>query len=300
MPAVLLSCQKASLETPDSNKTQIYIHKTAKTTAGTLDLFFFNNDPLGTLDAYQRFDVLSGGVVEGASRTGDKLVAGILNLPGDIWSWSDINTFQRLSERISDLTEDQPAAPVMTGICRICAGRDRRCDLDLKPLMTRVTLHSLCCDFHARPYRDAVLEDVEVYLVNVNRTVSIFDDGAATLPATWLNMGGRETEQGVFRLGSVSETMFPEVAMYCYPNCAAEETLGRPLTRLVIEGTLQGERYYYPVNLPAVGRNEDIVLDITITRTGTSDPDSPAETGSILCGMTVLPWTETDPWQVTF
>ena len=300
MPAVLPSCSEASLGTPFPDKTQIYIHKTAKTTAGTLDLFFFNEDALQTLDAYQRFGDLSGDVVEGASRTGDKLVAGILNLGGDIWSWSDINTFQRLSERISDLSEDHPAAPVMTGLCRIRAGRDRRCDLDLKPLMTRISLHSLCCDFHARPYKDAVLEDVTVYLVNVNRTVGIFDDGTATLPASWLNMGGPEDDNGVFRLGRVDGTILPDVALYCYPNSTAEETLGRPLTRLVIEGTLLGERYYYPVNLPAVGRNEDIILDVTITRTGTSDPDSPAETGTILCGMTVRPWNETAPWQITF
>ena len=300
MPAVLLSCSEASLETPVPDKTQIYIHKIAKTTAGTLDLFFFNDDPLQTLDAYQRFEDVSADVVEGASRTGDKLVAGILNLPGDIWSWSDINTFQRLSERISDLSDDDPDAPVMTGICRIRAGRDRRADLDLKPLMTRVTLHSLCCDFHARPYRDAVLEDVEIYLVNVNRTMSVFDDGTATIPASWLNMGGRETSGAVRRLGQVSGTVLPEVSLYCYPNSAVEESLGRPLTRLVIEGTLLGERYFYPVNLPGVGRNEDIVLDVTLTRTGTGDPDSPAETGAIQCGMSVLPWTGTDPWQVIF
>ena len=300
MPAVLPSCSETSIGTPIPDKTQIYIHKTAKTTAGTLDLFFFNEDALQTLDAYQRFGDISGNIVEGASRTGDKLVAGILNVPGDIWSWSDINTFQRLSERISDLTEDDPDAPVMTGLCRIRAGRDRRCTLEMKPLMTRVSLHSLCCDFHARPYKDAALEDVEVYLVNVNRTVGIFDDGSKTLPASWLNMGGREEENGVFRLGRVSSTVLPEVAMYCYPNSAAEEALGRPLTRLVIEGTLLGERYYYPINLPAVGRNEDIILDVSITRAGTPDPDCPAETGTILCSISVLPWDEKTPWQVTF
>ena len=300
VPAVLLSCEETSLETPVPEKTQIYIHKIAKTTAGTLDLFFFNDDALLTLDAYQRFEDLSEGVVEGASRTGDKLVAGILNRQGDIWSWSDINSFQRLSERISDLTEDRTPAPVMTGLVRIRAGKDRRGVLELKPLLTRISLHSLCCDFHARPYKDAVLEDVKVYLVNINRTVSFFDDGSATVPASWLNMGGLENDGDGVSLGDVSGMILPDAAFYCYPNSTVEESLGRPLTRLVIEGTLLGERYYYPVNLPAIGRAEDIVLDVTITRTGTSDPDSPAGTGTVLCGMTVRPWDERTPWQIPF
>ena len=300
VPAFLLSCTDALQEETLPYKTQIYIHKTAKTTAGTLDLFFFNEDALLTLDAYQRFSNPLDGRIDAASRSGDKWVAGILNMPGDIWSWSDVNTFQRLSERVSDLTEEQSGRPVMTGLCRIRAGRDRQCTLDLKPLTSRILLHSLCVDFHARPYRGAVLEDVDVYLVNVNRTVRLFDDGTATVPSTWLNMGEREEGSPICHLGRVEGTVLPSAEFFCYPNSTVEEGLGRPLTRLVIEATMMGQRYFYPVNLPEIGRSETLSLDITLTRTGTAGPDEPAGSGSVQCHLNILPWEEMEPWTVLF
>ena len=281
-------------------KTQIYILKTAKTKAGTLDLFFFNDDPLRTLDAYQRFEGAQEAPLEGASRSGDKWVAGILNAQGDIFSWSDIQTFQRLSERMSDLTEDNPHSPVMTGVTRIRAGRDRRCTLQMTPLSTRIILNSLCVDFHARPYNDAALEDIDIYLVNVNRTIPLFDDETAAIPSSWLNMGQREPDGKAFHIDRLEGTALPRAEFYCYPNGTQEESLGSPFTRLVVEATLLGERYYYPVNLPPTGRNETLLLDLTITRTGTDDPDTPAGTDAVRLRMSIRPWEEKEPWTVLF
>lgn len=298
-PVLLFSCEASLPEEPC--KTQIYIHKKSKTTAETLDLFFFNDDALRTLDSYQRFNGIPDGLLEGASRSGDKIVAAVANLSGDIYSWSDIHTFQRLSERVSDLVEDHPERPVMSGLCTVRAGKQRRAELPLEPLMSRVCLHSLCSDFHARPYRDAVLEDIDIYLVNVNRTVNIFDNGSATVPSSWLNLGGKEDDGlSVFHISRLEGTLFPDMTMYCYPNSAHEESLGRPQTRLVVEATLNGQRYWYPVNLPALGRNQTVLVDLTITRTGTTDPDSPAETGTVLCETQVVPWHEMDDYAVLF
>ena len=298
--AFLIACRKPAAET-QTQFTRLYIHSGPQVQEGTLDLFFFNKDPLLTLDAYQRFESLSEGMVIASSRAGDKLVAGILNLPGDIWSWSDIRTFQRLSERVSDLTEDLPDRPVMSGIAEVRAGREKRAEIRLVPLLSRVVLQSLCCDFHARPYRDAVLEDVDVYLVNVNRTVSLFDDGTETIPTTWLNMGGRDGGDGiVLHLDRIGSTVLPNAEFWCYPNATAVESLGRPLTCLVIEGNLLGEHYYYPIGIPAIGRGETIVLDITLTRTGTTGIDIPVSSGAVDCNMQVIPWQEMPSYNVLF
>ena len=300
-PAFFFSCTAAEPAAgPDCN-SQIYILKKIKTTAGTLDLFFFNDDALKTLDSYQRFENAESGVLDGASRTGDKIVACIANLDADIGSWKDINTLQRLSERMCDLSDDSLERPVMTGLCRVRAGRDRRAELPLEPLMSQVRLRSLCCDFHARPYKDAVLEDVEVYLVNVNRTMSVFDDGTGTYPSSWLNLGGREDDAPQpFQIGRLSGTVFPDAVFACYPNAAEGESLGRPQTRLVVEATLNGERYWYPISLPAVGRNQQVLMDVTITRTGTSGPDIPADAGAVNCAMKVLPWNEMEGYEIRF
>ena len=300
-PAFLFSCSAETLPAEKPGKTQIYIHKTAKTTAGPLDLFFFNEDALLTLDAYQRFEPVTDAPLDGASRTGNKLIAGVMNLPGDIWAWSDINTFQRLSERTADLTEDSPGRPFMTGTARLCAGKDRQCTLELTPLMSQIVLESLCFDFHARPYRDLIAEDIDIYLVNVNRTAALFDDGSATLPASWLNMGGLDVGSvPAGHLDRAEGTIFPGTVMYCYPNSATEDCLGRPLTRLVIEATLGGQRYWYPVNLRGIGRNQVLKLNITITRTGSSGPDIPTEAGTVQCEGSIVPWHSTTPQTITF
>ncbi len=301
LPAFLLSCAQDIPESPPVVQTRMTVHTGPHAGGGTLDLFFFNKDPLLTLDSYQRYESLQEGRFEAASRSGDKVVAGILNLDCDIWAWSDIRTFQRLSERISDLLEDNPDRPVMTGVTEVRAGRERSGELPLAPLLSRIVLHSLCCDFHARPYRNAVLEDIDIYLVNVNRSVTLFDDGTRTFPASWINMGSRdETGSAVLHLDRVDGTMLPEAEFWCYPNSTAEAGLGRPLTCLVIEGTLLGERYWYPLGIPSIGRGETISVDVTITRTGTSGPDIPISTEAVRSEMYVLPWQEMDAYTLRF
>lgn len=301
LPALLLPACGKQVPDPPSVCVKMTVRIPPSAAGGTLDLFFFNKDPLRTLDSYERFESLPEGSFEAASRSGDKIVAGILNLPCDMWAWSDIRTFQRLSERVSDLTADRPDRPVMTGLAEVRAGRERRGELVLEPLLSRIVLHSLCCDFHSRPYRDAVLQDVDIYLVNVNRSFALFDDGTHTLPASWINMGERDDPASdAVHLARVEGTALPEAEFWCYPNAAAEEGLGRPLTCLVVEGTLLGERYWYPVGIPSIGRGETVSVDLTITRTGTSGPDIPVSTEAVRCAMQVLPWREMDAYPVLF
>ena len=94
--------------------------------------------------------------------------------------------------------------------------------------------------------------------------------------------------------------MLPEAEFWCYPNSTAEAGLGCPLTCLVIEGTLLGERYWYPLGIPSIGRGETISVDVTITRTGTSGPDIPISTEAVRSEMQVLPWQEMDAYTLRF
>ena len=46
----------------------------------------------------------------------------------------------------------------------------------------------------------------------------------------------------------------PEICFLCYPNCAEDEGPGTPFTRLVIEGQIDGDTYYWPID---INRQED-------------------------------------------
>ena len=82
--------------------------------------------------------------------------------------------------------------------------------------------------------------------------------------------------------------------LYCYPNPADGTVFGQPVTRLVVEGKLRGVTYYYPIDLPGLEADTQYNLDITLTRTGTADPDIPAASGTILLQDEVLEWDERD------
>ena len=65
---------------------------------------------------------------------------------------------------------------------------------------------------------------------------------------------------------------------------------GSPVTRLVIEGKLRGTTYYYPIDLPGLEADVQYRMDVTLTRAGTTDPDTPAAAGSIRLECQVLDW----------
>ena len=275
-----------------------------------LDLFFFNDDVLGRLDAYQRLEGFSASLT-GASRSGKKRLVVLANAAGGTEDWLDITAYGGLLDRSFDLEQDSPSQPVMAAEGLLAAGSDKQCRLVLTPLMAQVRLRSLSCDFYGHPYEGCALEDAKVYLTNVCSRCEILPrDG--TRPGGFLNVGRLSEEdlqkmlhpEMVYRdLGRAvgKGVVYPGVSLYCYPNQAPEEGPGSPFTRLVIEGTIEGETYYYPIDIgrndaaggpEGIARGMGYAFDITLTRKGSRDPDIPVETGSFRLNITSEPWTE--------
>lgn len=284
--------------------------------AGPLDLFFFNTDELARLDAYQRFEIGNEGIVHGTSRTGMRKVVGIANLEEDRYTWSDINSLKSLEGLKSFLDEDDPARPIMSGTTSINAGTSSMYSLDLQPLMSEVILRSLRCDFSSRSYRNETLKDIKVYLTNVCCACAILPN-TGSHSSEYMNIGRADSTS----LSSLSHPEYiyshpgfeagsaqirPDLHFYCYPNDEKEETLGTPFTRLVIEGTIGGKRYYYPINVnrrsgsSGVGRNTVYILDVVLTRRGTTDPDTAVDSGMAEICMQVEKWNEKNAQYVTY
>ena len=255
-----------------------------------LDLFVFEDDGIGALDAYTRSYAYSPSVVEVHSAGGDKRVVAVANASFTDRFVTSIRSYGDLRRAVVCLTDDHPSFPVMSGEARFTAGTGRTCDLTLEPVMSVVELRKLC--FRSS---EGALTDVKVYLTGVGNRAELLRE-TAFLPSETLNNGAlSETDLGrlaysgmVYRyLGSGHAegdgTVYGTASLYCYPNEAEEESVGSPYTRLVIEGKLNGKTCYYPIPVNrdlygedgsgGVGRNCRYVYDLTLTRAGTESPD---------------------------
>lgn len=275
-------------------------------TAGVraVDVFIFRDEAPYRLECYSHGDGPLKESFPVSSTGGDKRLVVVANLPEETVSLMDvsqIDTYDALCSFRTSLRDEDPEYPVMSGETVFCPGE--RCEVVLQPCMSVVELNTVSCDFSGRPYADALLEDASAYLTNVNASVQVLrHDGFR--PVEHLNRGRLSAEDmdsmsypgmlwegletGLGRSGhAVGKTPFLlGKKFFAYPNDVPEESPGSPFTRLVLEGELEGRRYYYPINInrgvygrsggpEGLARNVRYVLDLTVTRTGSSDPDDP-------------------------
>ena len=311
--------QEVSGGTENTSTLPLMISFNSLLDSGPLDIFTFNNDRLRKLDSYQHIESFSGGTLSISSRRGSRIVVAIANsrtaeeAAGRIFSYDDLAGLRE------SLSNENPEQPVMTAEETVEAGSPEGCRMTLTPLLAEIRINSISCDFHSRPYKDARLENVKIYLTNVCSRYPLTGDAPET-PEELINCGGfRNEDSEEFRFpGSVSgridgaigmDVVYPGIIMCCYPSHCDEESPSSPFTRVVIEGTIDGETTYYPINVnreePGSGhqgvyRNESYIYDITITRKGVDNPDTPisgAEAGMI---FSIVPWNERNHRTVTY
>ena len=304
LPAfLLLACTPQVLpeeSAPAARKTQIYINAVGKTNIQGLDLLFFQDAPLFRLDAYQHLDGISGSRVTGTSSTAAQKVIILSNYPTDTYAWSSIRSLESLEDLPFRLANEDPDAPMQWG--ESTAGTMGQ--VTLRPMLAKITLRSIACDFSGRAYAGERLQDVRAYLTYVSQECRPF--APKDPPSSWLN-AGRLDEAATASLGhpetilrtlsaSLGGRIYPAAGFYCYPNPSDGTSFGSPVTRLVIEGKLRGTTYYYPIDLPGLEADVQYRLDVTLTRAGTTDPDTPAVAGSIRLESQVLDWDGRD-WE---
>ena len=279
---------------PAARKTQIYINASGITNIRGLDLLFFQEAPLFRLDAYQHLDGVSGGRVTGTSSTAARKVVILSNYPGEAYAWTGVRSLGSLSDLPFRLEDENPAAPMLYGESE--AGSMGR--VTVRPMLAKITLRSIACEFSERPYAGERLQEVRAYLTYASRECRPF--APEDPPSSWLNAGCLDEAEtaalshpeAVLRTlaASLGGRIYPSAAFYCYPNPSDGSEFGRPVTRLVIEGKLRGTTYYYPIDLPGLQADVQYRMDVTLTRAGTTDPDTPAASGSIRLESQVLDW----------
>lgn len=274
----------------------------------TLDIFAFENDRLRRLDSYQRIDDFSEDTAYAESTAGSKIFFFCISAGKSVYEWADMNSYSSLSKVRIDLEDETRECLTRTGECMIADGEDGK-EVILKPLAAQVDIDRISCDFSGTPYSGQKLTSVRAYLTNVNGTCSLLGS-ASRGPERLINQGMlRENELKTFRepdlvfaelaenLGTA--TLQPDINFICFPN-SGSDNLGSPCTRLVIEGKIDGNTYYWPINVKGIERNCRYVFDIVIRRKGTSDPDTPIDLEECTIQYEIKPWKEKKEYGVRF
>lgn len=275
---------------------------------GTLDILAFNNDRLKRLDSYQRIENFSGNTAYPSSTGGEKIFFLYYGSVDNRYGWAEINSMSSLSKITCNLEEEQKDNPVMTGQCCCSAGTSST-SIDLSPLACRVRLTELQCDFSGTAYAKNKVTDVKAYLTNVNATCSIVPESSNT-GVRLINVGmlnpddlDKFLDQSLIMEKVTDELgltiIRPDATFLCYPG---NSDPGRS-TRLVIEGKIEGQTYYWPIEAgdsEGLCRGCSYEYRILLRRKGTTDPDILIDRKNLEVKLNVKPWEERENYYVGF
>lgn len=311
LPA-LFSC------TPMVNNVETRVSMGHGWESGCLDAFAFNDDRMGSLDSYQHWDNFTGKDIGIRSQNGKKQVFICTNGQRERQDWAGVNSLASLEGIQIDLREERRERLCMTGETEVMTGSDGIYDIHMRPMVSEVKVNSLRCDFAGKTYEGERLKDVRIYLTNVNARCSITAEGRI-LPTEIINAGHADYDEiesflepdMIYREleGSIGkEGTDLGISLLCYPNSSTKESPGTPFTRLVIEGRLEGETFWWPIEInryedtdePGIYRNRQYIFDICLTRKGTSDPDDILGTDAAEINMSIRSWTEKEEYQVAY
>ena len=290
----------------ESQKTSIVQPPDSK--ISTLDAFIF--EPTGRLDCYQRLKAPDN-ICEIASGAGKKIMVLIANSNREIYDWADIRTLSSLQGIYAELEKERRDFPLMTYMQEIQAGQETA--PKLTPVRAEIILRSLSCNFSGLPYASEHFHAVRAYLTYVNAACCITEEEC--MNPRYLNVGMINEEDTLpflerdIIVQDIGETIGHEKvslnrSFLCYANETDHESIGSPFTRLVIEGKIGEDTYYYPIRVNqenrGIRRGCRYILDITITRAGATDPDGSLESIGLEINMEVEEWKEKEKYTVGY
>ena len=309
VPLCLCGCRKAAPVTgPDptaatKRSCTIFIHAPGSLKTGvksgkadTLDIFAYNPSNGYRIDSYSR--IAYADEIQLTLTTGPKRLVVLSGLDTERLRYADIVSMESIRQVCGRLEEENPDHPLLSGTADIDAGVNPRAEITLEPLLTRIRVRSLAANFTGCSYEGAVVDSVRIYLTNVSSSCSIL--GRDSIHSEQFVNYGRWNETDIqsfaspemlcdFLDGRLSATARSlNTCLYCYPNQNPEEAADTPFTRLVIECRINGERFYYPINIgrgtwkangvaEGVARNKTYDFYISLRHLGSRDPDTVVE-----------------------
>ncbi len=309
VPAFFSSCEHVTDSTEAHTEPQIYIQWTKNPTSDAIDLFFFDTLGAQKLDTYQQIlDVQGPYHPYGVSGPGAKRLVALSGTAGLTDPWLDILNYGSLCKKTYRLEEEDLGAPRLVAETLLEMGASRVTLLYLQPMLTQIRIRSVSCDFSGRPYTGKFFSNSKLYLTYAGTEYKPLGPGGGH-PVSWINAGALDSlatlalprpemvlQKGLGDIGPSRQ--YPDIRFYCYANPGLEE--GIPHTRLVLEGTVDGQLCYYPLEIPHLEAGKVYSYDITLRRMGSPDPDIPVSSDAVLVETLTVPWERREPSTVTF
>lgn len=322
LTAFQCGCQKSEIpdEIKHNGQHEILLHITKdavyrESELQSISIFTFDDDSLGRLDSYQRIENIQDEEVLVSSRGGRKriYVCGNLELPDkEAARISTASDLEKLSCSLEDIRRE---FPLMLGMTISETGASINPTVSLKPMTSEIVLNSLRCDFGGMAYEGERITDCKVYLINVNAQCHLYD--STTNARRMINIGmlnmnevRQFTEPDIIYneiKGEIDGNWRREkICLMCFQNFCEEESPGSPFTRMVIEGKIQGQTYYWPITINRTDNGEGVrnntrhVIDLTIRRKGGLDPDEELTIEDCAIMMEMKEWEEMDGYTVRF
>lgn len=229
----------------------------------------------------------------------------VANAPWE--AFEEVGSLDAYESRISFLLENSRANFVMTAGGE-CSFRDNgTLEVALKRLASRVSVDAIVPEFFSEDMKNLSCTLDAIYLINVPADCN-FSTGLPTMEKWYHKMGFDDSCPDVIADLTRVELDIPVTDnlaipitnsdLYCYPNPTENgvNSVNTPQwsvrdTRLVVEITFDGNKYYYPVNIPAMQGNMHYHIGrIILSGLGSHIPDAPPSRDSFSFSVSVEPW----------
>ena len=270
----------------------------------TLEVFVFNINEgevdNGLLDAYKKYtseDLKTVSDLEIKTTTGKKMIYVVAN--GHKTDWSEGMTRSNFEQQMAYLYKEDVSNFIMFSSKEVTVQLQSTITMILTRMVSRIKLNSVMVSFAGTPYAGVPLQNVKAYLTNVQAQKRLIDGTGSNLKLVNYRKYVPEDMVGITMEGLLYDELAESLSeathsqphyFYCYENSRTQETETNRFTRLVIEGTLNGITYYYPIPIKELRRNSCYSIDVKIYRPGSLDPDKEVEIGTLDLTLSIQGW----------
>ena len=271
----------------------------------TLGVYIFDADGSYAASGY---DDTGESKVEIECQTGSgKTIFALVNYPLDsLGSDTSSLTISKMMALTSDLSENSTSAFVMSGMEEdVEITTSSAITIDVYRVAAKVSIDEIVNAITDEAYVNTTFILRGIYLINAPVDGYPLCDLEVTsyTPSSWMNQGGYvyDSIYDTYLYDEVGATIASKASyettheFYCYPNFTEDDSQDEEWcarkTRLVVEVSLGGDIYYYPISLEEVIRNKHYhFTSLTITLRGSTDPDYPIETENFSYSVEIEDW----------
>ena len=250
-------------------------------TINRLQVFVFNRHGV-----YETSAVAAEGSVTITCTAGPKRMVALVNAKEE----AGVPDYESLAARPVYLKDSGVKNLVMLGDTAVTVAAGKPVDIEVSYLSSKVVLESVRLDLENPEHESLDFAVTSVFLTNVAGDRKYIDD---SVPSVWFHEGADLSKTLPFIYDPVSggvldpddpDGYVKEHYFYCYPNSTAAKT------RLVIQASIGGETYYYPIVLDELLPNNQYSYSVVLTRLGTDSPDGSLEEGDCDVSVSVKGW----------